>query len=883
MLYAQNLSAAAEVNHKPEYADSLLSHACSFINSKAGIDPDSLMALTAYGISNNRYDDLKNKYQIWLADSNYHLTWRTLCDSLATDIVTMLKQSGISESSFRNYACKTDSINREQAGDFYSGEEIFDSIADEDYLYLMLRAEAHTFTDSYDTACINNSPLGLYRAAMVLDTTWLGGLTGTVESYDSLQAAIYDSIDAAQGAVRKTYYYQRSLPSGLKQLVKEQYASQIKATLNRQNVNQRKARLQKLIEQYDTTFYNGILANNTNPYRKQFNQDVINYLSPLLKAAHGAQERKAIILEKMSAYITILGEAACNAIQGTEDNADLFAMELKYDQANALLNAPAQYNGNISQAKWIVSGTDHTDAYGYAYDPLSRLRRAHYGQGQCKLDMARNTRFDNPLLDYDDNGNITRMKQNGVTGLSGSTYSYGTMDDLTYYNFGNQLIGVNDAAGTAGNAYDFKDNGHTGIPNPTNTTGWEYLNDFNGNMIRDNNKGMSISYNLLDLPAKIEFDNGNEIQYQYDAAGTLVKQTSIPATGTTEIKDYILNCVFNGAGLSYFTTEEGRVVLSGGSLKYEYSIKDHLRNTRACFADNNSDWHPELLQREDYYPFGLQWAGPQHTITGPQNKYLYNGKELHDQFGLMWELYGARFYDPQIARWHSVDPLAEDYDEWSPYSYTVNNPVFYIDINGEGLGSTLEINRLNGTTAEIMIYNQMVASGEFKSVTIQAGLKSSISSQWSITDVIGIRWNETLVAVEVKSGNAQMRGGQPGLQNSVYQTGELTLKTTKLQPEFRNQTQMKAEHKLVRVDKETGQVTTTTTTQGSTTTTTTSPPTANKEGSKVEDSKAQPTSKGARTSSRAENPENETKVPGWNLGSAGGGGCKVCEMSDGKQ
>ncbi len=44
--------------------------------------------------------------------------------------------------------------------------------------------------------------------------------------------------------------------------------------------------------------------------------------------------------------------------------------------------------------------------------------------------------------------------------------------------------------------------------------------------------------------------------------------------------------------------------------------------------------------------------------------------------------YGARWYDAAVGRFMSVDPLAEKYPSWSPYTYVANNPSNNIDPDG---------------------------------------------------------------------------------------------------------------------------------------------------------------------------------------------------------
>jgi len=87
-----------------------------------------------------------------------------------------------------------------------------------------------------------------------------------------------------------------------------------------------------------------------------------------------------------------------------------------------------------------------------------------------------------------------------------------------------------------------------------------------------------------------------------------------------------------------------------------------------------------IIEENNYYPFGLKHEGYNILTGNPAYNYGYNGKELQKETG--WSDYGARMYMSDIGRWDVIDPLTEQMRRFSPYNYAFNNPIRFIDPDG---------------------------------------------------------------------------------------------------------------------------------------------------------------------------------------------------------
>jgi RHS repeat-associated protein len=113
-------------------------------------------------------------------------------------------------------------------------------------------------------------------------------------------------------------------------------------------------------------------------------------------------------------------------------------------------------------------------------------------------------------------------------------------------------------------------------------------------------------------------------------------------------------------------------------------------SNKDVFFDNVEVVHQRspILEETHYTAWGSKLLGiSAQAANGIKNNFNYTGKELQnaewsDGSGLEEYDYGARFLDPQLGIWHSIDPMAFKYSGYSPYVYTFNNPLRYIDPTG---------------------------------------------------------------------------------------------------------------------------------------------------------------------------------------------------------
>jgi len=335
-----------------------------------------------------------------------------------------------------------------------------------------------------------------------------------------------------------------------------------------------------------------------------------------------------------------------------------FSEKLYYDQPNT--GGTARFNGDISEIQYKTTPNTVFDRYTFKYDGLNRMTDAIYSRSGSSADYSE-------LLSYDKQGNISSMSRYGRY----DNYSFSQIDIIGYNYTGNRVRRISDMKSNQNSSdlMEFKYN---------NTGSDQYSYDVNGRMTSDLNKKINkIEYNFLHLPRRIDQQDGNWIEYIYDATGVKQQVKTYLVGKATVTRDYRANKVYENNVLKMVLTEDGYVEPAGSSFNYYFYIKDHLGNNRVV-----ADRVGTVVQATNYYPFGLSFAENPPRTDQDKQPYKFNGKELDRAFGLDTYDYGARMYNPAIGRFLTMDPLAEVNPNISPYVYALNNPIRNIDPDG---------------------------------------------------------------------------------------------------------------------------------------------------------------------------------------------------------
>ena len=342
-----------------------------------------------------------------------------------------------------------------------------------------------------------------------------------------------------------------------------------------------------------------------------------------------------------------------------------------------------RYSGSISSVEWKNPNYPKLRGYMYYYDALGRLESAVYGEN---VGLSTNPdRYNETVLEYTANGAIERFQRRGLK----QDGQYGKIDNLNITLNGNRVVGVEDDAAPLlyKGALDFTDNTDGGMA--------EYTYDGDGRLTGDRNRGIAkIGYDAAGNPRRVQYMDGSVTEYVYTAAGEklrAVHRTAAPNVSVDfgQTKELTASETLNVDSTDYYgslTAENGEAKIYNfgggyctfdGTCKFHYFDRDYQGNVRAVVSTAGT-----IEQIMNYYPFGAPYCD-NTTLNPDLQPYKYNGKEFETMHGRNAYDYGARFYDPLLPTWDRMDPLCEKYYHISPYAYCANDPVNFIDNDGE--------------------------------------------------------------------------------------------------------------------------------------------------------------------------------------------------------
>jgi RHS repeat-associated protein len=314
-------------------------------------------------------------------------------------------------------------------------------------------------------------------------------------------------------------------------------------------------------------------------------------------------------------------------------------------------------NGNNGNVFGIVNNKDNSRNQTFTYDALNRLISAQNAGTDCTKTLAGGkTEYWGNNYSYDAWGNLLAKS---VTKCSAENLSLTALANNQLSGYGYDTAGNMTHDATSGHTYVYDAENRiasvdpscvgTGCTCPPNGT---VCNTFTAAYVYD--------------------DAGNRVEKWNSSTGTLYWYMSPGIVAESDLSGNLQSeyVFFDGERVA-------RKDFPSGAVSYYFS--DRLKTT-----DIVTDAQGNIKNESDFYP----WGGELQFLPNDSNHYKYTGKERDNETGL--DDMGKRFYSSGLGRFLSHDPIPtsgfermHDPQAWNGYSYARNNPLRYVDPDGE--------------------------------------------------------------------------------------------------------------------------------------------------------------------------------------------------------
>ena len=338
-----------------------------------------------------------------------------------------------------------------------------------------------------------------------------------------------------------------------------------------------------------------------------------------------------------------------------------------YDVVNRLTNLKDSTNLNFPYTydtanRLVTRGAPNGVTATYTYDGLDRLTSLTHSAGAGVL-------IDNQYT-YNDASNITSW-----TNASGNnSYAYDSVNRLTAATHSSQPGEAYsyDAVGNRTSSHLSATYSYQPFNKLISTSTASYTYDNNGNPLSktDGSGTTTFGWDEENRLKQVTLPSGLVVNYKYDALGRRIQRTNSAGADERYVYDDInvlldLNpdwsvaaTYLNGRGV------DNHLRQTSATTGVSYFLTDHLGTTSAL-----ADTSGALVESLTYDSFG-------NNSGSTRTRYTYTGRERDPDTGSLY--YRARFYDPQLGRFLSEDPIGLA-GGINGYAYAGNNPIAAID------------------------------------------------------------------------------------------------------------------------------------------------------------------------------------------------------------